>query len=174
MKKLFLALGLIASLGVHANGNQQQTTDLEKIKLGCKDPAAVGNQIKPSRIQIVCKDQRLVWEQTRSGYQMIDGRRLVSTNLRTNKTNLSVSPASYEIPVAQTRMECPIMREIRQDITFNYMVTCDEVLDMGSVIDFCLEKLATDVEQNIEAMETEATGRVITACNEQRQSRRQK
>ncbi|MDH5581955.1 MAG: hypothetical protein OEY33_08600, partial [Bdellovibrionales bacterium] len=171
MKKLFISFIFLFTFAAQANSNTVKHQDLELIKLGCKDPAAVGNQIRPSKIQIVCKDQRLVWEQARTEQRDIPSQRIISTVLRTNKTNLKVAPKTFEAPVSSTAMNCPVMQEIKLEVSINYNVTCDEVLDMNTIEDFCFESLEKDISKNDDIMQRTATGNVIYACAQTRQGR---
>ena len=59
MKSIIFVFALALSLGSFASTSD---SELDQIKLGCENPAAVGNQIKPARIQINCLDERLVWK----------------------------------------------------------------------------------------------------------------
>ncbi|MFZ8934119.1 MAG: hypothetical protein ACO20H_08275 [Bacteriovoracaceae bacterium] len=172
MKKLFISLTLLFTFA--ANANEQKHQDLELIKLGCKDPAAVGNQIRPSKIQIVCKDQRLVWEQARIEQRNIPSQRMISTVLRTNKANLKMAPKKFEAPVTSTVMNCPVMQEIKLEVSINYNVTCDEVLDMNTIEDFCFESLEKDIAKHDDVMQRTNTGNVIYACAQARQGRQQR
>ena len=95
---------------------------------------------------------------------MVNGERVVSTNLRTNKANLSVGTRAYKMRLAQTPLECPVLEEFRQIAQFNYSVTCAEVIKMESILDYCLKRLESDILDNEDILKIEATGRKISAC----------
>lgn len=174
MKKgLLILVGLLLASTSFAGNQQGQDNELERIKLGCTNPAAVGNQIRPSKIQISCNDERVVWEEAKPGRQYVDSKRVVSTMMRTNKTNLGVDMRRYDVPMEQTGVDCPVMVEVRKVATFNYAVTCDEINQMNSMLEFCVERLEKDIQENMDLLTVEATGNRQDSCQGPIQQRRQ-
>ena len=72
----------------------------------------------------------------------------------------------------QTSLECPVLEEFRQTAQFNYSVTCKEVIKMDSIVDYCLKKLESDILDNEDILEIEATGRKVSACQTPDRDRR--
>lgn len=164
MKLALSFILVLLSLNVFAANQDSKGLILDYIKLGCKDPGAVHNQLPPSELKVTCKWSQWDWVPGPTTYGEMPNCRKVSGSLMTNKPNLHVPRETWGLPAGSTQTACPSYVEEYSEGETVYNVTCDEVIAMTSIKDFCAAKMAADIEANESILTTTKTGKTMSMC----------
>lgn len=140
--------------------------DLALVKLACKDPGAVHNQLPPSEIKIGCSVKWCEWAAApQSGtYNTPSEIRTVCGALMTNKPGIHVPKWCWDTGVPGTQFTCPILAEMCYSYSSNYAVTCDTVMAMTTVEAFCNAKLSADISADPGVVVSKPSGHTINLC----------
>jgi len=140
-------------------GDCPTCTNLETIKKGCKDPGSVHHQIPPSDIKIFCTERACKWGlgtpvSTRKEDVSLSCGRITSSksDMCTGVECTPISSTFINIPVPTLEEKCGVLNT-------TYGLTCDQVIAMKSVGDFCKNAVAADLSSMPEVMEMKLTGR---------------
>jgi len=142
---------------------QEKGLLLDYLKLGCKDPGAVHNQLPPHDIKVFCHQESCRWrlgaptKVTKQNYKSVCGKIL------TNKPNLGTLNKCSGCTAVPTTFELPNLYEECGKYYTQYAVTCEQVLAMTSVEAFCLDKTDADLTSDIDVMEWKASGKTMSA-----------
>jgi hypothetical protein len=172
MKKV-LALLLFSSFVFSAEVPEQGpvTQDkLETLKKGCTDPGYFHNQNPIEEIQIVCDDNRTVWEATDNYDEAtFKNRRVVCSRATTSKPNVSTPKICVPCDIEDTSYKCGGYKEVQQTVQMTFGVICPQILAMTSLNQFCVDSLNDEVAASSEKiLESKETGRVNKACGVQK------
>jgi hypothetical protein len=156
---IFLMLFSITAFATEVNTN----LGLDLIKLACKDPGAVHNQLPPTDIKIACKVKWCEWAAApQSGtYNTPTEIRTVCGALMTNKPGIHVPKWCWDTGVPGQQFTCPIFAEYCYSYGTNYSVTCDVVMAMTTIENFCNDKLAADISADPGVVTSVPSGKVI-------------
>ncbi|RLA66950.1 MAG: hypothetical protein DRQ88_04765 [Epsilonproteobacteria bacterium] len=150
MKKGFFSLLvlLFASNLAFANVNTSEYPqgDVEdfwdRIKAACEDPDSAGNQLPPSNILIKCEDVNYTWVPGKNGDSVNlpqSGEMTVSIFCDKDLGELT-EDFSYELP--PIKVPCPRYIQMKNYTSITVQgVTCEEIKDVDSVVEWCKEKL---------------------------------
>lgn len=163
--KLALSLVLLAfSFGAFAADQEGKTWDLNLIKLACKDPGAVHNQMPPTDLKITCRLSICEWVPGPSTYGEMPGWGKIAGSLMTNKPGIHVPRSTWAIPRPPMPYSCPTFEEQMSETEMVFGVTCDEVMAMTSIRDFCAARMETEVQANEEILTVTKTGKKQSMC----------
>ena len=162
---IFLMLFSISAFATEVTTNG----GLDLVKLACKDPGAVHNQLPPSGIKIACKVKWCEWATApQSGtYNTPTEIRTVCGALMTNKPGIHVPKWCWDtaVPGTPSQYSCPGFAEICYKYNSSYSVTCDVVMAMTTIEAFCNAKLSEDISGDPGVVTEKPSGKVINLCD---------
>ena len=139
--------------------------DLDLIKLACKDPGSVHNQLPPTDLKVTCKISFDDWVPGPATYGTLPRWKKVAGALWTNKPGINVARSCWGLTVEPSPYSCPSYTEQTYESEMTYNVTCDEVMAMTSIKDFCASKMAMEVEANESILTVKPTGKTWSMCS---------
>ena len=142
---------------------QEKGLLLEFLKLGCKDPGAVHNQMPPSDIKVFCHEEFCKWELGPSTFQTKTNDKSVCGKIMTNKPNLGTLNKCNACSSTPTTFSLPTLVEKCGHFTTIYQVTCDQVLAMTSVEGFCLNAVDAEIAVDATIIDWKPSGKTQTA-----------
>jgi hypothetical protein len=161
--KLIVMTGLFASSAAMAGNAHQFVGSFDDIRGACQNPKQFHNQIAPTNLQVTCKDVQTRWTIDESTLHALDTSRQVTVQVNSDKYT-SASETAMVASEAQA-VGCPAYKEVIQTVETVRAVTCDELLAFqGTATDFCLDAVSALVDQNPEAINVQATGKVFNMC----------
>ncbi len=152
------------SLAGFAADQDAKTFDLDLIKLACKDPGAVHNQMPPTDLKVTCRETMCDWVPGPSTYGEMPNWKKVCGALMTNKPGIHVPKWCWGLPAAPTPYGCPTYQEQMSEVEMVFSVTCDEVMAMTSIKDFCAGKMAAEIQANESILTVSKTGKTMSLC----------
>ncbi len=164
MKLALSFLFLLLSFNGFAADQESKTFDLDLIKLACKDPGAVHNQMPPTDLKVTCRISMCDWVPGPSTYGTMPNWKKIQGSLMTNKPGIHVPKWSWGLPAEPTTYTCPTFEEQMSETELIFGVTCDEVMAMTSIKDFCAGKMALEVEANESILTVTKTGKKMSLC----------
>lgn len=159
---IFLMLFSVSAFATEINNGG----DLALVKLACKDPGAVHNQLPPSEIKVGCNVKWCEWGTgpNPGSYSTPTEIKTVCGNMMTNKPGIKVPKWCWDTAVPGTQMACPIIEETCYSYASSYNVTCDQVMSMTTIGAFCTEKLAADIAADPGVVVAKPSGASINLC----------
>ena len=142
---------------------QEKGLLLEFLKLGCRDPGAVHNQMPPSDIKVFCHEEFCKWELGPSTFQTKTNDKSVCGKIMTNKPNLGTLNKCNACSSTPTTFSLPTLVEKCGHFTTIYQVTCDQVLAMTSVEGFCLNTVDAEIAVDATIIDWKPSGKTQTA-----------
>jgi hypothetical protein len=161
--KFLTLFALLLSFGVFAS-DENRKLDTQALKDGCAKPSTYGNQIPPSEIKIHCVDQRRVWVATNNEDAQFRNSRVVCASAHTNKPNLGVQRHCVDCAHMPTAYQCGGFKEVQENVEMEFSVTCDQIMEMKTIDDFCIETVGKQVAENEKILEVKDTGRSKRVC----------
>lgn len=163
--KLALSMIILAfSFAAFSADQGTETLGLDLIKLACKNPGAVHNQMPPTDLKVTCREEMCDWVPGPSTYGTVPNWKKVWGSLMTNKPGISVSRSGWGLPCEPTPYACPTLQEECSNAEMVYNVTCDEVMAMTSIKDFCAAKMGAEIAANESILTVVRTGKTQTFC----------
>lgn len=164
MKLALSFLFLVLSFNGFAADQGSNSLGLDLIKLACKDPGAVHNQMPPSDLKVTCRLSMCDWVPAPDTYGELPGWRKVSGSLMTNKPGIHVPRSTWGMPAPSRQYGCPNFEEQMSETEMVFGVTCDEVMAMTSIKDFCASRMSLEVEANETILTVTKTGKTMSLC----------
>jgi hypothetical protein len=164
--KLASILFLIFSFSAFSATVVEKHTDLETVKLACKDPGAVHNQLPPSDIKVACKAYQCKWMDapTPGTFSSPPSTYEVCSAMMTNKPGIHVGKSCRDFGGTPTTFECPVIEESCAKIVMSKPITCEEVMGITDLNIWCQAVIADDVASNPDIVVWEKTGHSINLC----------
>ena len=137
--------------------------DLAKIKLACTNPGAVHMQIPPSDVKVFCHEEFCKWGFgpskliTKTNYKSACGK------IMTNKPGVSTLNKCKQASCDNTTFNLPNLEEKCGKLQTVYQITCDQVIAMTTVEDFCLNALDKEIAIDSSIVDMTPSGRTQTA-----------
>jgi len=158
--KFLILLALFSSSGFADDG-------IGLLKLACKDPGAVSNQIPPVDIKVTCGDERYEWVPAGHDDATIHNRRTVSSRAVTSKPNVAAPMVAEKCDWPDTDFTCGGFKEICKTVEMEFSVTCDEIMEMTTINKFCQDKLLAETVASEEKILTVVeTGKAYNSCTQ--------
>jgi hypothetical protein len=149
-KKAFLTSAIIL-----ATGGAQAATNLsfEDLKVACQDPSRFHGQIAPKNIEISCQETQYRWAPDKAGTVSLGTERQITSAVVSDK--YSVAPTTAEVNMADEVASCPQFVRVKEELSLNRALTCDEVVAFaGTGADFCANLLTEMRAANAKAVHT--------------------
>jgi hypothetical protein len=162
MKLAFMLLTFFSLSGFAST----KDLDLELIKLACKDPGAVHNQMPPSDLKVTCRQSMCDWVPGPTTMSELPNWKKVCGSLMTNKPGIHVPKFCWGLDAAPTSYGCPSYEEQVRETEMEFGVTCDEVMGMASIRDFCAGRMAMEIEANEQILTVTKTGKKMSICGD--------
>jgi hypothetical protein len=161
-----IAVGSIAIVSTAMAGEpagSQKTLSLAQLRTACANPAAFQSQRPPSAIRVTCEDKKLTWQVEQGEGLEIDNQRQITTALTSDKYNVARESQLISVPV--TSAMCPRFREYEITYTKSLSLSCQELQAFqGSLGDFCMSAVDSDLKANAALATKKATGRTHDVC----------
>ena len=164
MKLAFILLTFFSLSGFAAH--KELDLDLDLIKLACKDPGAVHNQMPPSDLKITCRQEMDEWVVGATTSADLPCFKKVCGSLMTNKPGIHVPKWCWGLDAAPQSYSCPTYEEQVKETEMEFGVTCDEVMAMASIREFCAGRMAMEIEANEQILTVTKTGKKMSVCGD--------
>jgi hypothetical protein len=138
--------------------------DLAAIKLACSDPAAAGNQLAPSDIKIFCKEIKTGWEESANGFKSLATSDSVTSSATSSKPNAGAASETKTYPSDPAQFVCNKYAEYKAEANSVSDVTCEQVLEITDLNQFCKDQIAQDLIVNPNIFNLVYTGVVVDTC----------
>jgi len=145
--------------GGSSTANCPDCADLPKIKLGCKNPGAVHNQMPPSDIKVFCTEKACKWDLGTPTTVYKENTGVACGRIATSKSNLCTKLECSLPNTTQIAFPMPTLEEKCGVYNTVYSVTCDQIEKMTTIIEFCQSQMVNSSE----LMEWKPTGKIQKA-----------
>lgn len=160
--KIFSVLVMFIFSVAMANGSEltyQEFVD------SCSDPARFGQQVPPTQIKLVCKNNYIGWQAIESGSVSLTESRTVTGELFSNK--FTVGLQSFSLATPEFNVMCPRLREVSSSAEIELSLTCDQIIaDDRTVEEQCQDNLDEAINANPDIVEHTPTGRIHSVCGD--------
>lgn len=165
MKKIITIATLLST--VFSVGFANDLT-FEQFKESCKNPGAYGHQNPPTQIRLQCNDKKQGWQAIESGTLGLEESRFVTSELFSNKHNVSATTAEVNVP--ESVAVCPRFRGVIETAAIEVSMSCDEIIAEDRTLEeICLDEINAAIDENSDLVEVTPTGEIINVCQEQQQ-----
>ena len=135
------------------------------LKDGCANPARYHNQIPPVDIKIHCEDTRIEWVYVDDQSGTFSNHRKMCISAVTNKPNIRAGKLCFPCNHPDSPYKCGSWKEVCKTVDMTFAVTCEQVMGMRSIGDFCLQLLDKEVTATDEKiLEVKDTGKTKSVC----------
>jgi hypothetical protein len=161
--KFSLVIFLFAILGGFALASMK---DLTLVQKACSDPSSVGNQRPPSEININCTGKKVVWTMTIQNPTTLVQTASVTTSITTEKPNVGSAPSTTPVLVPNKIAGCPVYTKTDMTGTLSFMVTCEEVMAITDLQEWCFAKLTQEGNTNPGVWTSTHSGEIYEPCGQ--------
>jgi hypothetical protein len=161
LMKFSLIISLFALLGGFALAS---TKDLASVQQGCSDPGSIQNQNPPSEITINCTGNKTVWTQITANPIVLVQTASVTTSITTDKPNVGSSASTTPVLIQNQIAGCPVYIKTSMSGTSSYIVTCEEVMAMTDLQEWCFAKLIEEGAANPNVWTSTQSGETYQPC----------